>query len=157
MVCQRCEETPGFHSFDLLGDVSGTAFYYCYPAHNKQSVRTQEDMLNFVSHFPIDRPWSLVFHANGYGLSNMMPLSIAIEMGNLVQETHKKTLQKIYIVEGSWFMNFLLRCIFPFLQKSMRNKFVLVEGSLLEVMQSLQREGLSLHQMEFLRKRFGKI
>jgi hypothetical protein len=156
MLCQRCKETPGFHSFESVAEVSGTHFFYCFPAHNKESVRTREDMLNFVSHFPTDRRWSLVFHTRGYGLSNMMPLSLAIEMGKLVQEKHINTLQKIYVIEGSWFMNFLFRCIFPFIQRSMREKFVLIEGSLLEVMTRLREDGLTLHHLEMLRNRFGK-
>lgn len=154
MLCQRCKETPGFHSFEVIGDVSGTTVYYCYPAHNKESVRTREDMLNFVSHFPSEKRWSLLFHANGYGVNHMMPLSVAIEMGRLVQQNHSSTLQKIYIVQGSWFMNFLFRCIFPFLQKEMREKFVLVEGSLLEVISTLGAAGFTLQQMQLLRRQF---
>lgn len=156
MLCQRCNETPGFHSFESIRELSGNHFFYCFPAHNKESVRTREDMLNFVSHFPTDRHWSLLFHTRGYGLSTMMPLSIAIEMGTIVQERHMDTLQKIYVVEGSWFMNFLFRCIFPFLQKSMREKFILVEGSLLEVVARLREEGLTLHDLDILRNQFGK-
>jgi hypothetical protein len=114
-------------------------------------------MLNFVSHFPTDKPWSLLFHTRGYGLSNMMPLSLAIEMGRIVQEKYKQTLQKIYVIEGSWFMNFLFRCIFPFLQKEMREKFVLLEGSLLEVVARLRQEGLTLQDLNILRNQFGKF
>ena len=157
MECQECKKLPGYHSFEYITEISGNHFFYCFPAHNKQSVRTREDMLNFVAHFPTKKRWSLLFHANGYGLSHMMPLSIAIEMGKIVQNKHRDSLQKIFIVEGSWFMNFLLRCIFPFLDKQMRNKFVLVEGSLLEVVSTLRQEGLTLQDLEPLRNRFGKI
>jgi hypothetical protein len=154
MACQRCKETPGFHSFEFLTELSGNHFFYCFPAHNKESVKNREDMLNFVSHFPSDRRWSLIFHANGYGLSSMMPLSVAIEMGRIVQTNHRKALQKIYIVQGSWFMNFLFRCIFPFLEKQTRQKFVLVEGSVLEVVSTLRKEGLTLQDLKVLRDRF---
>lgn len=112
-------------------------------------------MLNFVSHFPTDRPWSLLFHAHGYGLSNMMPLSVAIAMGKVVQEN--KSLQKIYIVQGSWFMNFVCQCIFPFLSKEMREKFILIEGSLLEVTSKLREEGFNLSDLIQMRDNFGKI
>jgi hypothetical protein len=60
-------------------------------------------------------------------------------------------------VEGSWFINFLFRCIFPFLQKQMREKFVLLEGSLLEVVAALRKEGLTLSNLNGLRNRFGKF
>jgi hypothetical protein len=112
-------------------------------------------MLNFVSHFPVNRQWSLLFHARGYGISHMMPLSVALEMGKLVQQDHFERLQRVYIVQGSWFMEFLLRCIFPFLRKEMREKFVLINGSLLEVMTSLNANGLSYQALEELRSRFG--
>jgi hypothetical protein len=155
MTCARCQETPGFHSFELIAELSNIHYFYCFPAHNKQSVRTREDMLNFVSHFPQDRQWSLIFHANGYGFQHLMPLSLALDMGKLVQETHKTTLQKIYIVEGHWFFQFVLQCILPFLNSTMRDKFVLVNGSLLEVIAEFRKTGLTLQHLEPLRTRFG--
>lgn len=155
MNCPRCQEIPGFHSFTYITKKSETHFFYCFPAHNKQSVKNREDMLNFVSHFPTDRPWSLLFHASGYTMSHMMPLSAAIEMGKIVEKN--KYLQKIFLIEGNWFMSFLLRCIFPFLNKQMRDKFVLLEGSLLEVVTRLRDEGLTLQDLELLRNHFGKI
>jgi len=117
-------------------------------------VKTHEDMINFVSHFPKEKRWSLLFHAKGYGLSHMMPLSLALEMGKIVQEEHMSNLQKIYIVQGSWFMKFLCLCIFPFVGSDMRTKFVSWDGSLLEVVQKFQSEGLSLSQLQTLRDRF---
>jgi hypothetical protein len=138
-----------------MGDRSGVHYFYCFPAHNKESVRTREDMLNFVSHFPSEQHWSLIFHAKGYGVSHMMPLSLALEMGTLVQERHLKNLQMIYIVQGSWFMEFLVRCILPWLRKEMREKFVLINGSLLEVMTRLHSLGLPYQDLEELRSRFG--
>ena len=155
MTCARCQETPGFHSFELIAELSNIHYFYCFPAHNKQSVRTREDMLNFVSHFPQDKKWSLIFHANGYGFQHLMPLSLALDMGKLVQETHKTTLQKIYIVEGHWFFQFVLKCILPFLNSTMRDKFVLVNGSLLEVVAEFRKTGLTLQHLEPLRTRFG--
>jgi len=153
MECQRCKETPGFHSFQSITDISGVHYFYCFPAHNKQSVRTREDMLNFVSHFPHDKQWGLLFHANGYGLSNMMPLALALEMGTIVQEN--KGLQKVFVIEGHWFFQFLLRCLFPFLKSSLRDKFVLLNGSLLEVIAKLREYGFPLQQLDMVRNRFG--
>ena len=115
MNCKPCLEHPGFHSFEFMKEANKVHFYYCFLAHNRQAVRTIEDVHNFVSHFPTDRPWSLIFHANGYGVNHLMPLNVAIEMGKLIQEN--KYLKNIFIVEGSWFMNFLHHCIFPFLRK----------------------------------------
>ena len=155
MTCLRCKETPGFHSFEMIGDVSGTHFFYCFPAHNKESVKNREDMLQFVNHFPTQGKWSLVFHANGYGFSSMMPILVALEMGRIVQEKHLQSLQKIYIVEGSWFMNFLFSCILPFLQKEMKEKFMLVDGSIFNIVSLFQKEGLTLQELEPLRTRFG--
>ena len=154
-LCERCKEQPGFHSFELLADISGTQYFYCFPAHNKESVRTREDMLNFVSHFPPEGKWNLVFHARDYGLQHMMPLSLALEMGRLVQEKYLSSLQKIYIVQGHWFMQFVLTCILPFLKKEMKEKFVLMNGSLLEIVSEFQKKGLCLQHLEPLRKRFG--
>jgi hypothetical protein len=152
--CQRCKEQPGFHSFEFIADVSGNHYFYCFPAHNKESVRTYEDMLNFVSHFPVKEKWSLVFHAKNYGIQHMMPLSIALEMGRLVEEKYLVSLHRIYIVQGHWFMQFVLTCILPFLKKEMKEKFVLVNGSLLEVIHEFQHQGLSLQDLEPLRYRF---
>lgn len=82
-----------------------------------------------------------------------MPLSVAIEMGKLVQQN--TSLQKIYVIEGHWFFQFVLRCIFPFLNSKMRDKFVVVNGSLLEVVAYFRDLGLSLQHLEALRTRFG--
>lgn len=157
MECQRCLEKPGYHSFQELGVSHDIHYFYCFPANNKKSVRTHEDMLQFVSHFPKEKQWSLFFHANGYGLSHMMPLSVAIEMGKIVQKNYSKDLQKIYIVEGSWFMQFLIACIFPFLGEEMKSKFVVVKGSLLEVIHFFEKEGIPISFLQPLRDRFGKI
>jgi hypothetical protein len=157
MRCKRCSETPGFHSFEHLCDVSGTHYFYCYPAHNTKSVRTREDMLNFARHFPEEGEWSLLFHAKGYGLASMMPLPLAIELGRIVQEKHLSRLRQIYIVEGTWFFTFVIRCVLPFLRHEMREKFVLLSGSLLEVCEQFQEKGLSLSCLSSLRANFCKV
>ena len=157
MNCERCRETPGFHSFEDLGEARGSQLFYCFPAQNITSVRTHDDMLQFVSHFPTDRPWSLLFHVRGYTMSHMMPLPLAIEMARILQRDHLKTLQKIYVIEGDWFMRFVFVCIFPFLSHPIREKFVLLNGSLLEVVTRLREEGMSLSQLQVLRDHFGKI
>jgi hypothetical protein len=155
MQCSNCKEVPGFHSFEHIADVSGIHYFYCFPAQNKESVRTRDDMLNFVSHFPQTGKWSLLFHVNGYGPSHMMPLSLALEMGKLVQENHLDRLQKIYVIQGSWFMNFLILCILPFLRKEMKEKFVVLPGSVLDIAGSFQKEGVTLKHLERLRANFG--
>jgi hypothetical protein len=157
MNCARCSTWPGYHSFEPIADRYGIQYFYCYPAHNRQSVKTRDDMLQFASHFPTEGRWSLVFHANGYGVSNLMPLSVALELGKIVQEKHLHRLRHIYIVEGHWFMKFLLSAILPFLRAEMRSKFVLVSGSLLEVLARLREEGLTLSDLALLRRNFGKF
>lgn len=157
MKCERCNETPGFHSFESVGEVGGTQLFYCFPAQNAKSVRTKDDMLQFVSHFPTENPWSLIFHVRGYTMSHMMPLSLAIEMATILQRDHAQTLQKIYVVEGDWFMRFLFVCIFPLLSSRVREKFVVLNGSLLEVVTQLRGEGISLSQLQRVRDHFGKI
>jgi hypothetical protein len=87
----------------------------------------------------------------------MMPLSVALELGRIVQEHHLHRLRHIYIVEGSWFMRFLLGAILPFLRAEMRSKFILVSGSLLEVVARLREEGLTLSDLTLLRSNFGKF
>lgn len=157
MNCERCKKTPGFHSFEYLGQAAGNQLFYCFPANNTESVRTRDDMLQFVSHFPRRIPWSLFFHARGYTLSHLMPLSIALEMANILQRDHSETLQKIYIMEGNWFMRFLFVCIFPFLSQTMREKFVLLNGSFLEMSVRLQEDGIPFAQLQALREYFRKI
>jgi hypothetical protein len=154
MKCKRCKQTPKFHSFDYLKTIGDIDYYYCFPADNKESVQTSEDMQNFCSHFPTDRKWSVVFHLNGYGLANLMPLPVALEMGKLVQDKHLHTLQKVYIVQGSWFMQFIMTCILPFLQTDIREKFVVLNGSFLEVMMALKEKGLAFQDMKDLRNNF---
>lgn len=153
MTCKKCQKNPGFHSFIAVGD----QLFYCFPANNTESVKTQEDMLQFVSHFPQTTQWSLVFHARGYTLSHLMPLPIALEMAKIIQKDHGSTLQKVYIVEGAWFMRFLFFCIFPFLSQTMRDKFVLLNGSVLEIMMKLQEDGIPCSSLQLLRGYFEKI
>lgn len=155
MKCKRCQVTPHFHSFDYIKTIGDIDYYYCFPAHNKESVQTREDMHNFCSHFPTDRKWSVVFHLNGYGLANLMPLPVAVEMGKLVDTKHQNTLQKVYIVQGSWFMQFLMTCILPYVRKDLCEKMVLINGSLLEVMTSLKDQGLQFSEIKMLRNNFG--
>lgn len=154
MKCQRCIESPGFHSFEQIADISGQKVFYCFPAHNKKSVQTREDMLNFVSHFPETGSWSFLFHAKGYTLAHVMPLSVALEMGKIVEQQHIERLQKIYIVQGSWFMKFVVTWVLPVLRKEMRQKFVVIDGPLLEVITELQKDGVPISSLQGLRERF---
>lgn len=155
MQCPKCKASPGFHSFDYITDISGVRYFYSYPAHNKESVNTREDMLNYVMHLPRDKKWSLIFHMNNYGFSSMMPVPVAFELSQIILRDFKQVLQKVYIVEGQWFMNFLY-LTFPFLGKEIREKFVCIEGSQLEVIEQLRKTGLSFKQLEALHKHFGK-
>ena len=154
MQCQKCKIKPGFHSFDYLTDISGVQFYYSFPAHNTDSINTREDMLNYVGHLPRNRKWSLLFHMHGYGVSKMMPIPVAYELIQIILRDFTDSLEKIYIIEGKWFMN-LLYLAFPFLSHEIREKFVLLEGSKLEVITELRKLGLNMKHLDPLRRQFG--
>lgn len=102
-----------------------------------------EDMNEFLKHFPVDTPWILVMNCNGYSLSHMMPLSIAIRLGQELQARAAEQLQAIYIVKGSWLVRFLTFCIFPFLSKDLQRKFLAVSSdSFLELSHALEQKGV---------------
>jgi hypothetical protein len=102
-----------------------------------------EDMNEFVKHFPTQDPWIVLMNCNGYTLRHMIPVSIAIRLGQELQAKASKNLQAIYIVQGSWLIRVLTFCVFPFLSKDLQNKFFPIqEDSFLQLSATLERGGV---------------
>jgi len=144
MACILCEKTPGWHSFQKLGvNETGASIFYCQPSWNPNAVQTMEDMNEFVKHFPTQDPWIVLMNCNGYTLRHMIPVSIAIRLGQELQAKASKNLQAIYIVQGSWLIRVLTFCVFPFLSKDLQNKFFPIqEDSFLQLSATLERGGV---------------
>lgn len=144
MVCKICERTPGWHSFQKLGvNEKGISIFYCQPSWNLNAVRTMDDMNEFVNHFPTDSPWIVIMNCNRYSLREMIPISVAIRLGQELQKRASQHLQAIYILQGSWLLRLLTFCVFPFLSTDLQAKFFLLSpSSFLELTVQLEEKGI---------------
>ena len=158
MQCSDCLKDPKSHSFEFLGHSHEWSVYYTAPAKATTKAPEDQQMKAFKLHLDaVKGPWIWIFDCSGMGMKHCRSLSFTKMMGDLIATHHDSTLGAICILQPNLVMREMIRACKGLFKSDLLRKVVLVDGSKLEVMGGLEKQGLTLESRVRILKTCGLL
>jgi hypothetical protein len=160
-TCPRCMLTGGkSHHFEKLGTftapqaASPVSIFYTNPAQTIEVLDAPEAPQWWMAHFEATRPnkWIWIFDCQHTSNSQLMSIQSAKRLMNIMYETHKDTLQGIYVLQPSWAMKTFLQILSPFVKKDVRHRLHIYSHGLLDTVAKFQALGIKGQELQTLMK-----
>ena len=159
-TCPRCQLTGGkSHHFERVGTfLSSTqepiSIFYTNPANTIERSDAPEAPQWWMAHFESTKPnkWIWIFDCQHTSSNQLMSITSAKRLVSLMYESHKNTLQGIYVVQPSWAMKTFLQVLTPFVKKDVRHRLHIFSGGLLDTVSRFQALGIQGQELQTLTK-----
>ena len=132
MQCPKCIETPGFHSFTILGKTSkGYQIYYSKPDVIEERKLTEENMQNYLIHLDNASTKKWVWIIDSRGLDNLeTPNLFLLRKFYLeIQKRYKNILKHIFVLNKSYMMQIIYTMLYPFLSSEIKEMVIFCSTS----------------------------
>ena len=127
MQCPKCIETPGFHSFTILGKtIKGYEIYYSNPNVNEERKLTEENIQNYLIHLDnaSTKPWVWIIDSRGLDNLETPNLFLLRKFYLEIQKRYKNILKHIFILNKSYMMQIIYTMLYPFLSSEIKKMIV---------------------------------
>lgn len=120
-VCPLCSIDPFSHSLTKIEETDEMIYYYTCPSQAKLYY----DLDGIINHYngvlsemPRNKQWVWIFDSTGFDFKHIMYPRIAIELAKLISNKFSSNLQKIIIINPTFYINLSYKIVTPFLKKS---------------------------------------
>ncbi len=143
MTCKYCQQTPSFHSFELLGSMpNGYTIYFSSLEKAKEKHITKESLPEYTQHLDTasQTPWVWIIDCRGLKLEHIPKLKVCKLLVEVFQERYKHTLMSVFILYPTWHVTTTLNALKPFLSADAKAKIALCESPIF-----LMEKGVPVH------------
>ena len=123
-TCPLCELMPSSHSLTKLLEREGIIYYYTCPA---QAI-LYYDVKGILNHYngvlsemPENKEWVWIFDSLDFTFKHAMQTDVAIEIANLISNKFSKNLNKIIIINPTFYITITHKMLMPFLNNKIRD------------------------------------
>jgi len=125
-ICLKCAKDPNVHSFKKVSEKNGTHIYYTYPA----KATDYDDTDGILEH--IDRAlsqlgnkrWICVIDGTDFDMKHMIQVNTGRGIVELITTKYGANLRQIYIINPSWHIKGLLKCLSSFFDDKTMERIV---------------------------------
>lgn len=155
MACPLCSVNSTAHSFEYLGHSGPTKIYYTNPAKATSNEPVKEKLVNIQHHLRSigGAPWIWVFDFADATMKDYMGLDFSRMVTDVLDKEHGQSLQKIILVNAGSIVMGLLKVALATLKGRTIQKALVLDGSKLEIVRSLETAGLCVEsKLKVLKK-----
>lgn len=155
MACPLCSVDPTAHSFEYLGGTGSVKVYYTNPAKATSTEPVQEKIINIQHHLRAigGAPWIWVFDFADATMKDYMGLDFSRMVTDVLDKEHGQSLQKIILVNAGSIVMGLLKVALATLKGRTIQKALVLDGSKLEIVRTLETAGLCVEsKLKVLKK-----
>lgn len=163
MTCPRCQLTGGrSHHFEKVGTFlsndTPVCIFYTNPALSTEVIDAPEVPQWWMAHFEATKPnkWIWIFDCQNTSSGQLMSIPSAKRLVSLMYESHKDTLQGIYVIQPTWAMKTFLQILSPFVKKDVRHRLFIYSNGLLDTISKFQSLGVKGNELQTLMKNFQR-
>lgn len=131
-ICHICENSPGSHSFDFIGQREGINNFYSCPGNSSK----YDDYDGIINHIDktlekyINNPWNFILDCSGFGLNHLLQFRLSIDIVRLVTRKYSEFLCYVYIINSNTFITSLLQYLLPFTNEKIKNKIIISDKNI---------------------------
>lgn len=144
MACPLCSVDPTSHSFEAIGHSGQVKIFYTNPAKATSNEPAKEKLVNIQHHLRAiaGSPWIWVFDFADATMKDYMGLEFSRMVAEVLDKEHGQSLQKILIVNTGSIVMGLLKVALATLKGRTIQKVLVLDGSKLEIVRTLETAGL---------------
>ena len=144
MPCQKCLNSPGFHSFSNIGKFNNIDVFYTSVSKGQDNTTDGSKIKNIKLHFeedPAGKEWIWVLDCSNMGTSHYTDLAFNIELTKTIL-TNKKINNIWMIRQNAWIKSIHALCM-TVTGAEHFNKFTYFDGSNIELFLKFKEMGLN--------------
>lgn len=120
-MCPFCSIDPFSHSLKKIEETDKLIYFYTCPSDAKLYYDI-EGILNHyngvLSEMPRSKQWIWIFDSKEFDFKHIMYPSIAVQLAKLISNKFSSNLQKIIIINPTFYINFTYKIVTPFLNSN---------------------------------------
>ena len=122
--CPICALWPYSHSLVKMGEKNEVFYYYTCPSQ----ATMYYDVKGIINHYdgvlseiPENKEWIWIFDSKGFGFTHAMQINVAIELAHLISNKFSKNLNKVIIINPTFYITMIYKIITPFLNQKLKD------------------------------------
>ena len=151
MHCPKCRVTPGYHSFQKCGNLGNQTLFYTAPAKTNdynQDGNKLEYVLIDIETETSGLSWSWIMDCRNMGLQHYTDFSF--NWGILSFLTNSENIHSVWILHPNIWMQATIECMKQLSSSNIFQKIQYLDGTKLEVMNTMSKAGFSNDAVKFL-------
>jgi len=123
-VCPICALTPSSHSLAKVLEREELICFYTCPS----KAILYHDVSGIIHHYngilseiPENKEWIWIFDSVKFGLVHTVQTTVAIELAKLITQKFSNNLQKIIIINPTFYVTVMHDLLLPFLNKKIKS------------------------------------
>ena len=123
-ICPLCKLQPLSHSLTKISEKNDIIYYYTCPSqailyYDVESILNHYD--GVLSEIPKDKKWILIFDSLDFNLTHALQINVAIEITKLITNKFSTNLNKIIIINPTFYITMTYNVVMPFLNETIKN------------------------------------
>lgn len=121
--CPICALWPSSHSLVKMGEKDEIVYYTC-----PSQATMYYDVKGIIHHYdgvlseiPENKEWIWIFDSKGFGFRHAMQINVAIELARLISNKFSKNLNKVIIINPTFYITMIHKIITPFLNQKLKD------------------------------------
>ncbi len=123
-VCPLCKLVPSSHSLTKILETKEIIYYYTCPSQ----ATLYYDVTGIINHYdgvlseiPEDKEWIWIFDSLGFTFTHAMHTTVGIELAKLISNKFSKNLNKIIVINPTFYTTITHKIIMPFLDNKLKD------------------------------------
>jgi hypothetical protein len=123
-ICPLCKLQPLSHSLTKISEKNDIIYYYTCPSqailyYDVESILNHYD--GVLSEIPKDKKWIWIFDSLDFNLTHALQINVAIEITKLITNKFSTNLNKIIIINPTFYITMTYNVVMPFLNETIKN------------------------------------
>jgi len=123
-ICPLCKIQPLSHSLTNISEKNDIIYYYTCPSqailyYDVESILNHYD--GVLSEIPKDKKWIWIFDSFNFNLTHALQINVAIEITKLISNKFSANLNKIIIINPTFYIKMTYNVVMPFLNETLKN------------------------------------
>ena len=119
-ICPLCSIDPSSHSLFKYKEINDILYFYSCPSEAKLYFDC-EGIINhyngILSEIPKNKKWIWIFDSLGFKFKHFIQTNVGIELAKLISSKFSDNLEKIIIINPTFYISATYKILKPFLNK----------------------------------------
>ena len=126
-ICPLCSIDPSNHSLVKYKEINNIMYFYSCPSQAKLYFDT-EGIINhyngILSEIPKNKNWIWIFDSKDFTFKHFIQTNVAIELAKLISSKFSNNLEKIIIINPTFYISATYNILRPFLNQHIVNTVI---------------------------------